>query len=128
MLVHFEDPNLPWASKPGWIPSLPYLFTCSGPVYTKRAILFSLKSVESLENRLQPQSGTTPLLPSATKLRRLCFYRCLSVHRRSVCLSTCWDTPWEQTPPEQTPPSPEQTPPGADTDAWCKWALRVPLY
>ena len=44
-----------------------------GPVYTKRqrqccdnsamtlAILFSLKSVESLENRLQPHSGATPL-------------------------------------------------------------------
>ena len=52
------------------------------------------------------------LLPSATKLRRLCFYRRLSVHRRGggVCISACWDT----TPQEQTPPW-EQTPPGADT-------------
>ena len=76
------------------------------------------------------------LLPSATKLRRLCFYRCLSVHRgRGVCLSAWWDThppeqtplsrhPQEQTPPrsrhprEQTPldqTPPEQTPPRADT-------------
>ena len=71
-------------------------------------------------------------LPSATKLRRLCFYTCLSFcPRGGVCLSACWDTtplgadpphrhppgantplgadtPWEQTPPEQTPP-------GADT-------------
>ena len=33
-------------------------------------------------------------LPSATKLRRLCFYRRLSVDG-GVCLSACWDT----TPP-----------------------------
>ena len=69
-------------------------------------------------------------LPSATRLRRLCFYRRLSVHRGSVCLSAWWDTPpqsrppradtpQEQTPPKQTPPRAdnprEQTPPGADT-------------
>ena len=35
-------------------------------------------------------------LPCATKLRRLCFYTCLSVHMR-VCLSAYWDT----TPPPQ---------------------------
>ena len=39
------------------------------------------------------------LLPSATKLRRLCFYTCVCVHR-GVCLSACWDTP----PQEQAPP------------------------
>ena len=69
------------------------------------------------------------LLPSAKKLRRLCFYRHLSVHRGGVCLSACWDTPpgsihappWEQThPPEQTLPPladtpPEQTPPWEQT-------------
>ena len=45
-----------------------------GPIYTKRQrqccdnsamtlpIPFSLKSVESLENRLQPHSGATPLI------------------------------------------------------------------
>ena len=50
-----------------------------GPVYTKRqrqgcdnsvmtlAILFSLKSVESLENRLQPHSGATPLFLMRTE-------------------------------------------------------------
>ena len=77
------------------------------------------------------------LLPSAMKLRRLCFYRRLSVHRGvggGVCLSAWWDTPPGQTSPgadaprEQTPP-PEQTypleqtpppgsrhhPPGVDT-------------
>ena len=58
------------------------------------------------------------LLPSATKLQRLCFYRRLSVHRGGggVCLSACWDTTppradllGADTPLEQTPP------PGADT-------------
>ena len=50
-----------------------------GPVYTKRqrqrcdnsamtlAILFSLKSVESLENRLQPHSGVTPFFSMRTE-------------------------------------------------------------
>ena len=38
------------------------------------------------------------LLPSATKLRRLCFYTSLSVHKGGVCLSACRDT----TPPQQT--------------------------
>ena len=50
-----------------------------GPVYTKRqwqhcdnsvmtlAILFSMKSVESLENRLQPHSGATPLFSIRTE-------------------------------------------------------------
>ena len=64
-------------------------------------------------------------LPSATKLRRLCFYTCLSVHG-GVCLSTCWDStplppekaptleagsPQEQTPPRACTPSREQAPP-----------------
>ena len=54
-----------------------------------------------------------PLLPFATKLRRLRFYRHLSVHKRGcvgVCLSACWDTtpPREQTPPKQTHPPPEK--------------------
>ena len=40
------------------------------------------------------------ILPSATKLRRLCFYTCLSV--RGVCLSACWDT----TPPGAGTPLP----------------------
>ena len=73
------------------------------------------------------------LLPSATKLRRLCFYRRLSVHRGGggVCLSAYWDTthththPQKQTPPQSRPPRtrypPDQTPPwsrhptGSDT-------------
>ena len=73
-------------------------------------------------------------LPSATKLRRLCFYRRLSVHGGEWgCLPQCMlgyhtpqeqtpnppgadtplrsrHTPWSRHPPEQTPPQ-EQTPP-----------------
>ena len=62
------------------------------------------------------------LLPSATNLRRLCFYRYVSVH--GGCLPQCMlgyhPSPQEQTPPKQTHP-PKQTPPwssrppGADT-------------
>ena len=61
-------------------------------------------------------------LPSATKLRRLCFYRCVSVHTGGgVCLSACWDTtaPGVDTPPEQTslgadtPPPRSRHPPGS---------------
>ena len=37
-------------------------------------------------------------------LRRLCFHRCLSVHRRSVYPTACWDTP--------TPRDQRQTPLG----------------
>ena len=60
------------------------------------------------------------LLPSATKLRRLCFYGRLSVHTGGFCLSAWWDTP----PPEQTSPGsrpprcrhpPRADTPGADT-------------
>ena len=52
------------------------------------------------------------------KLRRLCFYRCVSVHTwGGLCLSAWWDTtPSEQTHPlEQTPPLPVQTPPWKQT-------------
>ena len=56
------------------------------------------------------KAGHHLLLPSATKLRRLCFYTCLSVHR-GVCLSECWDTtppgpgiPHDQAPPNQATP------------------------
>ena len=80
------------------------------------------------------------LLPSATKLRRLCFYTCLSVHRGSTWAGTPRDqvhpqgpgtpprtryTPWDQvhppgpgTPPQnQVPPTPwdQVHPPGPDT-------------
>ena len=69
------------------------------------------------------QKGTIPLqstgsccrghllLPSATKLRRLCFYTCLSFCPQGwVCLSACLDT---------TPPPPEQTPPPRSRDGYC---------
>ena len=42
----------------------------------------------------------TLLLPSATKLRRLCFYRCLSVHRG--CLPQCI---LGYSPPDRDPPN-----------------------
>ena len=67
-------------------------------------------------------------LPSATKLRRLCFYRCVSVHGRGgggVCLSACWDTtPQEQTLPLEQTPLWEQTPPRADTP-WSRHSMRA---
>ena len=56
------------------------------------------------------------LLPSATKLRRLCFYGRLSVHTGGVCLSAWWDTPPpEQTSPGSRPPRCRHPPPRADT-------------
>ena len=62
------------------------------------------------------------LLPSATKLRRLCFYRHLSVHTGLGCLPQCmlgYHIPWSRHPLEQTSPWSRhplgQTPPGADT-------------
>ena len=46
------------------------------------AILFSLKTMESLENGLEPQSGATPLLlPTNEAWDKVMFYICLSVHR-----------------------------------------------
>ena len=59
-------------------------------------------------------------LPSATKLRRLCFYRCLSVHRGVGCLPQCmlgYHPPGADTPPPRADTPREQTlpHPGADT-------------
>ena len=62
------------------------------------------------------------LLPSVTKLRRLCFYTCLSFcSQGGVCLSACWDTtpprstpaPWEASLLKHTPHSPGSTPLGS---------------
>ena len=58
------------------------------------------------------------LLPTATKLRRLCFYRHLSVHRGWGCLPQCMPgnhpPPWADTPQRRHPPRsrqpPDQTP------------------
>ena len=45
-------------------------------------------------------SAPAKFLPSAMKLRRLCFYTCLSVDRgRSASLHAGIPPPWEQTPP-----------------------------
>ena len=90
---------------------------------------------KSNETRRVDQKSTGPtrssifsivetFLPSATKLRRLCFYRHLSVHRGEGVSASVHggiphppiaDTPLgADTPPEQTPPGAD-TPPGAGT-------------
>ena len=54
------------------------------------------------------------LLPSATKLRRLCFYTCLSV----ILFTGVGGVPGQVAPPAGTPPSryaPQQVPPWAGT-------------
>ena len=76
----------------------------------------------ALRSRVRPQRKPSlpqvKFLPSATKLRRLCFYRRLSVHGGGgVCLSTCWDT----TPPSRHPPQ-EQTPPRRDGHCYRRYA------
>ena len=56
-------------------------------------------------------------LPSATKLRRLCFYRHVSVHMGG-CLPQCmlgYHTPQEQNPPGSRQPPWSRHPPRADT-------------
>ena len=58
------------------------------------------------------------LLPSATKLRRLCFYRRLSVHGGvgvSASVHAGISHPPEQTPPRSRPPRADTHPPVADT-------------
>ena len=51
-------------------------------------------------------SVTAIYLPSATKLRRLCFYTCLSVHGGGV-LSACWDATHPPPPSTRHPPAPD---------------------
>ena len=64
-----------------------------------------------------PEGVPTPgvdnlLLPSATKLRRLCFYTCVSVHRGG--LPQCMLGYHHPSPQKQAPPQ-SRHPPGADT-------------
>ena len=58
------------------------------------AILFSLKTKESLENRLQPHSGVKPLLLPANKVCEGYVFTgvCLCTGG-GVCSIACWDTP-----------------------------------
>ena len=75
------------------------------------------------------QKALTEFLPSATKLRRLCFYTCLLVilftggglPQYMLGYHTSQDqappSPRTRHPPEQTPPGPGALPPGADTTA-----------
>ena len=59
--------------------------------------------------------GKFLFLPSATKLWRLCFYTCLSVHKRgSASVHAGIPPPRVDIPQEQVAPR-EQTPPGAGT-------------
>ena len=104
----------------------------------------SIHPSQSLDGHWRFVTTIHPLLPSAMKLRRLCFYRCLSVHGVGWgCLLQYilgYHTPWSRhplgadtpradtpqsrppradpprvdTPPEQTPPR-KQTPLRADT-------------
>ena len=67
----------------------------------------------------------SPMIFTARKrsLRRLCFQRCLSVHRGGVCPIACLDT---HTPSEQTTLLGVGTPPGADTPPCCAcWEIRA---
>ena len=71
----------------------------------------------ALRSRVRPQRKPSlpqvKFLPSATKLRRLCFYRRPSVHGGGVCLSTGWDTtphPGADTPLPGADIAPERRP------------------
>ena len=85
---------------------------------------------------LDPPLGICPVkrkknsfLASATKLRRLCFYTCLSVHREGG-LPQCMlgyhhpHPPLEQAPPqEQAPPGADNPPPRKQTPPPSRWLL-----
>ena len=76
------------------------------------------------EHSLKPHEHFTARKQS---LRRLCFHRCLSVHRGSVCL---WFQESVPPPPPGRHPPPGQTPPWADTtprQTVNKRAVRIPL-
>ena len=95
---------------------IPFLKTqILGPIYTEGhserfdnsammpIVLLSLKTMESLQNGITTHFQVTQLLPSATKLRRLCFYRHLSFHS--------WGVPDQVHPPgADTPPGTRYTP------------------
>ena len=94
---------------------IPFLKTqILGPIYTDGhserfdnsammpIVLLSLKTMELLQNGITTHFQATQLLPSTTKLRRLCFYRRLSVHR--------WGVPDQVHPQEQTAPGTRYTP------------------
>ena len=84
--------------------------------------IFTMKSIhlsESGQLAFDWKAFFCSILFTARKrsLRRLCFYTCLSfiLFTGGVCLSACWDTTPEQTPPPRSRHPLEQTPPGADT-------------
>ena len=62
--------------------------------------------------RFTPPLPYLKFLPSATKLRRLRFYRRVPVHTEEGCLPQCMLGYCTQ---EQTPPRSRHPPPGADT-------------
>ena len=100
--------------------------TAQGHFSLPNTKLVTMKFWLSASGRLAFDWNVFFLLPSATKLRRLCFYRRVSVHRGGgVCLSACRDTtplpPGADIPlgsrhlPPRVDTPQEQTPPGADT-------------
>ena len=78
--------------------------------------VFDLKSdatamqVETVE-KVPGKLGEGIFTARKRSLQRLCFHRCLSVHREGVCPIACWDTPpepeadtpWADTPPDRHP-------------------------
>ena len=98
------------------------------PEHLRISLITTVKFCKSLQHSMRGNltSRINTFLLSATKLRRLCFYRRLSVHggvgvSASVHAgipspgadtpSPGADTPLEQTPPQDQTPPQEQTPP-----------------
>ena len=75
-------------------------------------ILFSLKTMESLQNKFAIHFRATPLLPLANKVCKGYIFTGVCVSTGGcVCLNACSDTPpWANTPPLQTHPG--RHPPG----------------
>ena len=94
--------------------------TAQGHFSLPNTKLVTMKFWLSASGRLAFDWNVFFLLPSATKLRRLCFYRRVSVHR-GRCLPQCMlgyhtPPPGSRHPPwEQTPPPRSGHPPGTDT-------------
>ena len=95
-------------------------------LYTQNwAVSRSTKMLHKLLSYLADVTSLRLFLPSATKLRRLSFYTCLSFCSQGGSASVlagippppeqtpCHPSPRTRHPPEQTPP--DQAPPGADT-------------
>ena len=80
------------------------------PIPIQITILMQMGTVTQFDTNI----GTDNVVFIAHKhsLRRLCFYRCLSVHGGGVCLIACWDAtpPGSRHPPEAYIPKSRHTP------------------